>query len=55
MNQYNDNHSLYVNGSFDLTSSASGRYNRGVESGEELLSKLRSGELELSKQETIKI
>lgn len=51
MNQYNDNHSLYVNGSFDLTSSASGRYNRGVESGD----KLRSGELELSKQETIKI
>ena len=55
MKQYDDKNSLYVNGSFDLTSSASTRYNRGIESGKELLRKLRSGEYSLEEEETIKI
>ena len=55
MKQYDDMNSLYVNGSFDLTSSASTRYNRGIESGKELLRKLRSGEYSLEEEETIKI
>ena len=55
MKQYGDNHSLYVNGSFGLLSSASARYDRGVESGMELIQKLRSGEYVLGKGETIKI
>ena len=53
--QYNDQKLLYVNGSFSLSSSASERYNRGIESGKELLQKLRSGEYTLGKGETIKI
>ena len=53
--RYNDKNSLYVNGSFRLLSSASERYDRGVESGMELIKKLRSGEYVLGKGETIKI
>ena len=53
--RYNDKNSLYVNASFDLWSSASERYKRGIESGAELLQKLRSGEYELTEGETIKI
>ena len=54
-NQYKDQKLLYVNGSFPLSSSASERYNRGIESGKELLRKLRSGEYSLEEEETIKI
>jgi RHS repeat-associated protein len=54
-NRYNDKNSLYVNASFEPWSSASERYNRGLESGAELLQKLRSGEYELTEGETIKI
>ena len=46
---------MYVNASFDLWSSASERYKRGIKSGAELLQKLRSGEYELTEGETIKI
>lgn len=55
MEQYNDANALYINGSFGDFTRASVRYNRGMESGRELLEKLRSGELTLGKDETIKI
>jgi RHS repeat-associated protein len=53
--KYNDENSLYINGSFNLLSLASERYNRGIKSGMELIQKLRSGEYELEEGETIKI
>ena len=52
---YNDENSLYIDGSMGVCYSASVRYNRGIESGAELLQKLRSGEYELTEGETIKI
>ena len=55
MEQYNDANALYINGSFGILSRASVRYDRGMESGRELIEKLRSGELTLGKDETIKI
>jgi len=55
MDQYNDQKSLYINGSFGLFSSAVERYNSGMKSGLELIQKLRSGELKLEDGETIKI
>jgi hypothetical protein len=53
-NTFNDNKAFYINGSFPL-SNAQTRYNRGIESGMELIQKLCSGEYTLGKGETIKI
>jgi len=52
---FNDNKAFYINGSFPLYSNAEERYNRGIESGMELIQKLRFGEYTLEKGETIKI
>lgn len=55
MNQFKDNNNIYVNGSDERTSEAQDRYKEGMESGNQLVQKIVSGEITLTKDETIKL
>jgi hypothetical protein len=52
---YNDNHTLFVNGSSQNDSKAGDRFNEGLAAGENLISQLNSGSISLVDGETIKI
>jgi len=55
MDLYADKNVRYVNGSFDLISNASERYDAGRKKGQELLDMLMDGRMILSEGETIKL
>jgi RHS repeat-associated core domain len=52
---YKDGNALYVSGSYEVGTSASTRYSDGIAKAQDLIAKIKSGEITLSDGETIKL